>query len=170
MASNGFPSGDFFITNVRSGLVITAVPGGVKTLGSANNRGGDEITYTRTAHPQPLLTTPLPSGKNGLQGWYYDTSDSRNLLVCRTKFDVRGRFVLQAQENDWPTMKGAGANGLSAWKMEDGLISSDTDEPYFLVARSDEEDGTYTLDCVQKSRLFWPQFHENTKWEVTPFS
>ncbi|WP_097893655.1 hypothetical protein [Streptomyces sp. st170] len=173
MDRNGFPKGDFFITNVKTGLRLTAVPGGTSVLATANNKAGDEIVYSRTANPDPVLTAPLPSGKNGLQGWYFDDTVehyrgvARNILVNRMKFDDRGRFALDG--GDWAQMSGAGRDEIAQWKFEDGLISAKWSyAPHYLTATPTGEKGGFGVEYLEAALL--PGYTELAKWEITPFS
>ncbi|MFF7237993.1 hypothetical protein [Streptomyces collinus] len=175
MGSNGFPKGDFYIKNVKTGLVITAVPGGTTVLADANNRGGDEIVYTRTADPRPVLTVPLPPGKNELQGWYYDetvehlSGRARNILVSRKKFDDRGRFVLNADSGDMLQMNGAGRDGHTQWTVENGMIWAEWDySPHYVVAQPGlDNPDEYTLAFIGQTLL--PMYESTATWEFTPF-
>lgn len=128
--ANGFPDGEFYILSTQTMLCLAANPGGgwsQESLGA----GGGTITYSGTNPPVVQVETPKPPGKNGFEGWYFDTDaleyhDPPNFLVSRMKVASMGRFALTGQDS-WTDsspleMWGVGRDDVSQWQAEDGYI------------------------------------------------
>ncbi|MHC3815891.1 hypothetical protein [Streptomyces sp. DT9] len=172
MARNGFPKGEFFITHVETGLVVTAVPGGTKVIARHNNKAGDEIVYTRTEKPVPILTHRLPAGKNELQGWYFDDSKDSwgkpaNLLMSRMDFPVYGKFALTGKWADVHLTGIGSINSKSVYEFEDGYIrvAGESGNPFGLSVQQKDANGHYSLhfDALSSEG-------QGQKWKCERFS
>ncbi|MEC3958896.1 hypothetical protein VMT65_38085 [Nocardia sp. CDC153] len=165
--TNGFPSGEFRIVEMDSGLCLTTKPGIVsKTSGSQDyNEIHGMATQTGDPSVEVLAVTGEPR-----QRWYTDGA----LLINTVKEDVRGSFALRIKADpmnfgpgdDGPevvAMVGAGSIYAAHLQTEDGYIYQEG-EPEQVITYAPGNAG-----MLRKAELIMaPRGGEHQRWRFEP--